>query len=124
MKMKIIFFNILIGIPGGALIFMSTLMFNALLGIVARPAAWTLLLFLCMDAFIVGLLARWFRPFHGLGAAIASGVVAAFMLFYLWLATPSTPGMALAVGPLGMVAVIAFSILGGWVFPKLKKQKS
>ncbi|MRR52750.1 MAG: hypothetical protein EG825_17910, partial [Rhodocyclaceae bacterium] len=110
---KIVFFNILIGIPGGALIFMSTLMFNALLGIVAKPAAWTLLLFLCIDAFIVGLLARWFRPYHGLGAAIASGVVAALMLLYLWLATPPNPGMALAVGPLGMAAVVVFSTLGG-----------
>jgi hypothetical protein len=122
MKMKIVFFNILIGIPGGALIFMSTLMFNALLGIVARPAGWTLLMFLCIDAFIVGLLARWFRPHHGLGAAIASGVIAALMLLYLWLAAPNDE-MALAVSPLGMAAAIGFSTLGGWIFPRLKKQK-
>lgn len=124
MKLKITLFNILIGIPGGALIFMSTLMFNALLGILVKPAAWTLLLFLCIDAFLVGLMARWFRPYHGLGAAIASGVIAALMLLYLWLASKPTPEMSLAVGPVGMVAAIAFSILGGWVFPRLKKQKS
>lgn len=123
MKLKITLFNILIGIPGGALIFMSTLMFNALLGILTRPGAWTLLLFLSMDAFIVGLLARWFRPYHGLGAAIASGVVAALMLLYLWLAAPANADTALAVGPLGMAAVVIFSTLGGWVFPRLKKQK-
>jgi hypothetical protein len=87
-----------------------------------KPGAWTLLLFLCLDAFIVGLLARWFRPYHGLGAAIASGVVAALMLLYLWLVSPNAD-MSLAVGPLGMVAVIVFSTLGGWFFPRLKKQK-
>ena len=98
-------------------------MFNAVLGMLVKPAAWTLLLFLCVDAFIVGLLARWFRPYHGLGAAIASGVIAALMLLYLWLAAPAAPGMALAVGPLGMAAVLVFSTLGGWVLPRLQKKK-
>ena len=123
MKLNILLFNIFIGIPGGMLIFMSTLMFNALLGKLTPPAAWTVLLLLCVDAFIVGLLARWFRPYHGLGAAVASGIVAALILGGLWLASPPAPGLSLAVGPFGMAGVIVFSPLGGWVFPRLKRRK-
>ena len=123
MKLKITLFNLLIGIPGGALIFMSSLMFNAVLGLLARPGGLSLLIFLCVDAFIVGLLARLFRPYHGLGSAISSGVIAALMLLYLWLAAPAAPGMALAVGPLGMAAVLVFSTLGGWALPRLQKKK-
>ena len=124
MKLRILFYNIFIGVPGGALIFMSTLMFNALLGKLVSPAAWTMLLFLCVDAFLVGLLARWFRPYHGLGAAVASGAVAALILFVLWRVSPSAPETSLAVGPVGMAAALVFSTLGGWVFSRRKGEKA
>ncbi len=123
MKLRGIFYNILVGIPGGCLIFMGMLMFNAVLSMLIPTGAWTMLIILCVTSLVVGMLARLMRPFHGLGAAIASGVVAALIILYLWLASTTGAGMDLVFGPAGMIVTIGFSILGAWVFPHLRKQK-
>ncbi|KAF0106632.1 MAG: hypothetical protein FD146_2431 [Anaerolineaceae bacterium] len=115
--------NIFIGIPGGALIFMGMLMFNAVLGLLVPAGAWTMLAMLCFTSLVVGLLARLARPVNGFGAAVASGVVAAGIILYLWLTSAPGTGNASAVfGPVGMAAAIAFSTFGGWIFPRLRKR--
>ena len=115
--------NIFIGIPGGTLIFMGMLMFNAVLGLFVKTGAWSMLIILCITSLITGMLARLVRPVNGLGAAIASGVVAAGIILFLWLASAPGTGNASAVfGPVGMAATIAFSTFGGWLLPRLRKQ--
>ena len=115
--------NIFIGIPGGALIFMGMLMFNAVLGLLVKTGAWTMLIILCFTSLITGMLAMLVRPINGFGAAIASGVVAAGIIFFLWLTSAKGTGAAsLVFGPLGMLAALAFSTFGGWILPRLRKQ--
>jgi hypothetical protein len=115
--------NIFIGIPGGCLIFMGMLMFNAVLERLVKTGAWSMLIILCFTSLITGLLARLVRPVNGLGAAIASGVVAAGIILFLWLASAPGTGDASAVfGPVGVAVAIVFSTFGGWIFPRLRKQ--
>jgi len=115
--------NAMIGIPGGCLIFMGMLMFNALLGKLVTVSNWGMLLLLCVAAWIVGTLIRGVRPINGFGAAVASGIVAAIIILFLRL--NSTPGsnVPLVFGPVGMLAAIACSSMGGWLLPRLRKQK-
>jgi len=115
--------SLFIGIPGGLLIFMGMLMFNAVLGLVAKTGAWSMLVILCFTSLIVGMLVRWMQPFHGIGSAIASGVVAALLILTLWLTSKAGSGMTLVFGPAGMIVTVGFSLLGAWVFPRLRKRK-
>ena len=115
--------NIFIGIPGGALIFMGMLMFNAVLGLLVKTGAWSMLIILCLTSLITGMLARLSRPINGFGAAIASGIVAAIIIAFLWLSSAKgTANASVVFGPVGMVAAIAFSTFGGWILPRLRKQ--
>jgi hypothetical protein len=103
--------NIFIGIPGGCLIFMGMLMFNAVLGLLVKTSAWSMLIILCLTSLIAGML------------AIASGVVAAIIIAFLWLSSAKGTGNASVVfGPVGMIVAIAFSTFGGWILPRLRKQ--
>jgi hypothetical protein len=123
MKYRTLLSNIFIGIPGGALIFMGMLMFNALLGLLVKTGAWSMLIILCLTSLITGMLALLVRPINGFGAAIASGVVAAIIIAFLWLSSAKGTGNASVVfGPVGMAAAIAFSTFGGWIFPRLRKK--
>jgi hypothetical protein len=124
MKMRGILYNILVGIPGGCLIFMGMLMFNTVLSIFFPTGQWTMLVILCGTSLIVGVLACLLRPFHGFGTALASGVVAALIILYLWLRSTTGAGMGLVFGPAGMLVTIAFSLLGAWMLPRLRKKKS
>jgi hypothetical protein len=117
-----IFYDILVGIPGGCLIFMGMLMFNAVLSMLIPTGPLTMLAILCVTSLVVGMLARLMRPFHGLGTAIASGVIAALVILYLRLASKTGAGMGLVFGPAGMLVTIGFSILGAWIFPYLQKR--
>jgi hypothetical protein len=117
MKLRGILYNILVGIPGGCLIFVGMLMFNAVLGMFIPTSPWIMLVILCITSLVVGLLARLLRPFHGLGAALASGVIAA-----LWQASKTEAGMGLVFGPAGMLVTIGFSLLGAWMLPYLRKR--
>ncbi len=122
-KLPTLLSSLFIGIPGGLLIFMGMLMFNAVLGLVAKTSAWSMLVILCCTSLAVGMLARLMQPFHGLGSAIAAGVVAALLILGLWLTSKADAGMGLVFGPLGMIVTIGFSPLGAWVLPHLRKRK-
>jgi len=127
MKLRGIFYDILIGLPGGCLILMGMFMFNAVLSMFIPTGQWVMLAILCVTSLVVGMLARLLRPFHGLGTAIASGVIAALIILYLWLGSMSGAGMGLAIGPAGMLVAVGFTILGAWIFPHLhlrKRQKT
>ena len=120
MKSKAILSYIFVGIPGGCLIFMGMLMFNALLGLLVPANPWIMLGILCLTALIVGLLARLMRPYHGLGSAVAAGIVAAGIILALRLASAPGSEAGLVFGPVGMFAAIAFSTFGGWILPRLR----
>lgn len=131
MKLRGIFYNILVGVPGGFLIFMGMLMFNAVLSKLILTGPWAMLVILCVTSLVVGMLARLMRPFHGLATAIASGVIAALIILYLRLASPTgagevvpvpARGMGLVFGPAGMLVTVGFSILGAWIIPYLRKR--
>ncbi len=119
MKSHAILSYLFVGIPGGLLIFMGALTFNALLGKLIPVSQWTMLPLLCLTALTVGLLARWMRPYHGLGTAVAAGLVAAAILLILWQEGKAGPVFGLA----GVLAAVGFSALGGWLLPRLKKPK-
>lgn len=123
MKSQVLLSYIFVGIPGGCLIFMGMLTFNALLGRLTPTSQWTMLVLLCLTALTVGLMARWMRPYHGLGTAFAAGLIAAAIILALWLdaAPGSAPGPVF--GPGGILAAVGFSTLGGWIFPRLRKPK-
>ena len=122
MKLRGILDNILVGIPGGCLIVMGMLMFNAVLGMFIPTGPWTMLVLLCITSLVVGLLARLLRPFHGSGIALASGIIAALIILTLWLASKTGAGMGLVFGPAGMLTTIGFSLLGAWIFHYLRKR--
>ena len=119
MKTRAIFSYIFVGLPGGCLIFMGMLMFNAVLGLLVSTNQWTMLVILCLTSLIVGLMARWMRPYHGLGTAVAAGTVAAGIILFLWLSAAPGSEAGPVFGPGGMLAAVAFSTLGGWLFPRL-----
>ena len=121
MKLRGIFYNILVGLPGGCLIFMGMLMFNAVLPINAT-GPWTMLVILCLTSLVVGMLARLMQPIHGLGTAIASGVSAALIILYLRRVSTTVSGIDLVFGMAGMLVTVGFSTLGAWIFPRLRKR--
>jgi len=123
MKLRRIFFNLLVGLAGGCLILMAMLMFNAVLSLLLPTGQWAMLLILCLTSLVVGILARLMQPYHGVGSALASGVIAALLILYLWLASKAGAGMRLVFGPAGMLVTVAFSLLGAWVYPYLRKRK-
>jgi len=114
----------LVGALGGLLIFMGMLMFNTLLNLLFPTNQWTMLALLCFTSLVVGMLARLLQPFHGLGSAIASGVIAALMILYLWLVPSTATTMDLVFGPLGILVTIGFSLLGAWVLPVLRNRNA
>jgi hypothetical protein len=113
-----IFFDILVGIPGGCLIFMGMLMFNALLGMLLPTNPWIMLVILGVTSLIVGMMARFLRPFHAFDTALASGIIAALIILYLRSAS-GTEATGLVFGPAGVLVTICFCILGAWIFPFL-----
>jgi hypothetical protein len=113
--------NILVGAFGGILIFMGMLMFNAVLSLLVPTGQWTMLFLLCFSSLVVGILARLLQPFHGIGTAVASGIIAALIILYLWLVTSTGAGIGLVFGPLGMLVTVGFCFLGAWLYPFLRK---
>ncbi len=100
--------DILVGIPAGLLIFMSTMTFSALLRSRGLASNWLELLILTADSVIVGLLVRISRKSRALPTARASGVVGALTILLMWIYSPQNaalnplvfgvPGMAVACG--------------------------
>lgn len=120
MTLRALLNDILVGAIGGFLIFIGTLMFNTVLSLLVPTGQGTMLFFLCFSSLVVGILARLLQPFHGIGSALASGVIAALIILYLWL-EPSTEALGLAVGPLGMLVAVSFPLLGALLLPNLRK---
>jgi hypothetical protein len=120
MNLRSLLNYILVGAIGGFLIFIATLMLNTVVSLLVPTGQWTMLLLLCFSSLVVGILARLLQPFHGIGSALASGIVAAIIILYLWL-VPSTDAMGLVFGPLGMLAAIAFCLLGALLLSLLRK---
>lgn len=121
MNLRRLLNNILVGTFGGFLIFMGMLMFNAVLSLLFPTGQWTMLLLLCFTSLVVGILARMLQPFHGIGTAVASGVIAALIILYLWLVTSTGAGIGLVFGPLGMLVTVGFCSLGAWLYPYLRR---
>ncbi len=117
-----LFFNFLVGLPGGFLIIMGTFLFNALLGMLFPTGPAAMLVLLSVAALVVGLLARLMQPFHGLITALVAGTIAALLLFYLRQAGHAEAGMRLVFGPAGALAAIGFCLLGAWILPLLRRK--
>ncbi len=83
MKLRIGFWDIIVGIPAGVLIFMSTMMFGALLRRIPAYPSWIDLPILAADAAIVGALLRLSRPFWAIPTSIAAGIISGGILLYL-----------------------------------------
>jgi hypothetical protein len=122
LKLRGVFYDILVGIPGGLLIFMGMLMFNAVLGLLIPSTPWLMLVILCFTSLLVGMLARLLRPYHAFGTALASGIIAALIILYLQLASRTSSGLELVFGPAGMSVAVAFSLLGAWILSRLRKK--
>jgi hypothetical protein len=101
---------------------MGMLMFNTLLSLLVPPSHWMMLIILCITSLAVGMLARLMRPFHGLGTAIASGVIAALLILYLWRVSVAGTNNSLVFSPAGMLVTIGFSILGALIYPLLRRR--
>jgi hypothetical protein len=122
LKLQGLFYNILVGIPGGLLIFMGMLMFNSVLNLLVPTGPWIMLMILCFTSLVVGMLARLMRPFHAYGTALAASILAALIILYLWRTIPPAVGMELVLGPAGMLVPIVFSMLGAWVVSRSRKK--
>jgi hypothetical protein len=123
MKLSGLVRSILVGIPGGCLIFMGMLMFNAVTGLIFATGEKSMFIILCLTSLVVGLLTRLMQPFHGLTSAVVSGVIAALILLGLRLFTPQTTGGNLVFNLPGMLACLFFATLGGWLLPHLRRQR-
>jgi hypothetical protein len=122
LKIRSIIFDILVGVPGGLLIFMGMLMFNTLLSLIFKTSPITMLIILACTSLVVGMLARLIRPIHGFGTAIAAGIIAGLLILYLRQMSVAGTDMALVFGPAGILTPVVLSPLGAWVFPKFRKQ--
>ena len=123
MNLRVTFFDVLVGLPGGFLIFMSTMMFSAVLqnavGVPVSILRWLNLFILAADAFIVGLLASLMRRSRAGGSALASGIVAALILVGLRLPTPpAVPFDPLIFGVPGVLVSIIMPVLAVKLFPR------
>jgi len=119
---KISFWDMLVGLPAGVLIFMGTVLFNTLISPTAKLPIWTPFVLLMTVALFVGLLAGITRLQQGPATAFCAGCVAAAILGYLWVAArPSDEFNPLVIGPAGMVATVIFCPAAGWLGAKLRK---
>jgi len=123
MKLRNLLFDIVVGLPGGCLIFMGTVLGMTLLRMIFQePPSWTMLVILCLVAVGVGMLARLLRPIHGVGSSIAIGIVAALIILFLWVKAVFGTEDTLVFGPFGMLAALLLPLLGAWLLPKIRRQ--
>jgi hypothetical protein len=114
--------DVLTGLPAGVLIFMGTVLFSTLFSRYEIFPDLLPLIVLAVVSTLVGLLAGITRLRHGPATGLSAGLIAAGILFYLWLAVrPGDEFNRLVIGPLGMIVTIIFSPIGGWLGAKLRK---
>jgi hypothetical protein len=119
---RIRFWDVLIGIPAGVLIFMLTVLFNTLFSSISEISVFVPLLILAIVSLLVGELAGLSRLAQGPATALAAGLFAAGLLGYLWVAArPGDIFNTLVVGPAGMCVTIASCPIGGWLGARLIK---
>jgi hypothetical protein len=121
MRIRLILSDFLVGIPGGFLIFMGLLLFSTLLGRLTAIQTWMVVLTLIFTAWIVGLLAGWFRKEREVETAAAAGIICALILVIVRQISPPGPEMGLVFGTTGWVFAIIFCTLGGWCMKGWKK---
>jgi hypothetical protein len=119
---RLIFSNLLAGLPGGFLIIMAMLMINAVLSRLIPIAGWLTLLNLFFCSLVVGMLARLMRPYHGVGTALVAGVVAVLILLFLGGSPMSSTDSSPVLGIPAMLGTVAFSLLGAWLLPHLRRR--
>jgi hypothetical protein len=129
MKLRFTFSDIAVGIPAGTLIFMSTIMFSAVLqnklDVPAATLRWLDLLLLAMDAAIVGLLCALSRKEQALVTAMISGDVAALILTGLRLSAQTGEAFdPLVFGWPGVLICIFVTPLATLVSRKKKEERS
>lgn len=85
--------DVIVGLPAGLLIFMSTLLFSTLL----RQRGWSStgleLLLLATDAFIVGGLVQLTRKKQARATALASGLIGGLVLLYISFSSPENAAL-------------------------------
>lgn len=112
MKTALTLPDILVGIPAGLLIFMSTMMFSALLRSRGLASNWLELLILAADSVIVGLLVRLSRKKQALPTALASGVGGALTILLMWIYSPQNAALnPLIFGLPGIAVCLLFTPL-------------
>jgi hypothetical protein len=129
MKLNLTSSDFFVGLPAGILIFISTLLFTTLLGrlldgLVFAGRDWLALPVLAFDAFIVGLLARLLRPYHGLATALAASIIA--VLIFLVLRLSAGPGgqyNPVIFGLPGLLATPVFCLFGAWQMGRWRERK-
>jgi CHASE2 domain-containing sensor protein len=110
--------DILVGIPAGLLIFMSSMAFSALLRQRGVASNWLELLILAADSAIVGLLIRVSRKKRALPTALASGVIGALVILFLWISSPQNAALnPLVFGLPGMAVAFGFCVLVANIVP-------
>ncbi len=117
-KLNLTLSDILVGLPAGLLIFMSTMMFSALLRSRGMTSNRLELLILAINAAIVGWLIRLSRKQQARPTALASGTIGALVLLFLRLYSPvNTTLNPLLFGLPGIVAAYGFCWLGAAMIP-------
>ncbi len=112
MKISLTFYDLLVGLPAGLLIFMSTMMFSALLRSQGLASNWLELLILTADSVIVGLLVRISRKRRALPTALASGVAGALTILLMWIYSPQNAALnPLLFGLPGIAICLLFTPL-------------
>lgn len=122
MNFRIVFWDVVVGLPAGVLIFMGTVLFSTLLSPTAKLPTWAPFIILIAVTLFVGWLAGLTRLRQGPATGLSAGIVAAGILSYLWLsARPGDEFNPLVIGPLGMFATIILCPAAGWLGAKLRK---
>ena len=114
--------DIFTGLPAGALIFMTTVLFSTLYNVNSTLPTLAPVAILASMSLFVGLLAGITRLRQGPATALSAGLIAAGILGYLWLA--ARPGDAfnpLVIGPVGILVSIIITPIGGWLGARLRK---
>lgn len=120
--MKPTFSDLLVGIPAGLLTFMSTMMFDAILLRLGAVHPLLSLPVLAICALIVGILAGLTRKAHGMGTALAAGMVAALVLLGLRLfSSNEASANSLLFGLPGALIALSLTPLGGQMGMRLRR---
>jgi hypothetical protein len=120
--LRILPWDVLVGLPAGVLLFMATVLFTTLFSLRAPLPFIVPLMLLALSAFGVGLLTGITRLRRGPATGLMAGIVTAIILGYLALAArPEDVFNPLVIGLPGMLTAIVISPLGGLVGAKIRK---